>query len=530
MHRRLSSTKQILIFLLVALSCSSVAAQESKPGYFIRPIVGSRMVVGEGEVKKYTVKCFLHLCNKSLPNVVLVRLNDSSRIKKATLKKYGAGSVLVMDSITDDPRNLTMQMIDADGVWIEGDSAAIEKNRLLVALLKNVTQRNGVVAVSSSSVSLLPLLDDEDQEKRIRSPLTRIAYHFGKRSSARKDRGKDSHLKVHWAIPNSSTLVIHRGRWFAGYGYQDVRVTVKEANGWPERTGSIESPDVFSPGSYPFRGQDLFSWVRSAKERGGPVFPPKTISDPVVRKGTVFLHGGSGVTKEVMQEFIRIAGGKQSSFVCIPSAQRFDRPEFARSHSAEILRELGVKGTQVLHTVDPVLADQREEFADLLKNADAVWIDGGRTYRLMDSFEGTRVEKLIAKVLERGGVVGGSSAGCQVAGEFLVRGNPRTNRDMVFPGYTRGMNLLPGVMIDAHFLQRDRHEPFLNLIKKHPQLLGIGIDERTALVVKGQVGRVLGEAKVSFYDLRSGGKSSSKPVILKSGESYDLKRRKKLKN
>jgi len=146
----------------------------------------------------------------------------------------------------------------------------------------------------------------------------------------------------------------------------------------------------------------------------------------------------------------------------------------------------------------------------------------------MGSYEGTQVPELLVQVLNRGGVVGGSSAGCQVPSDFLVRGNPTSNRDIEFGGYTRGMGLLKGVIIDAHFLQRGRHEPLLGLVKKYPQMLGIGIDESTALIVNGQQGRVVGNAAVSFYDLRSETEGEFKPVILKVGESYDLKSRKRV--
>jgi cyanophycinase-like exopeptidase len=85
------------------------------------------------------------------------------------------------------------------------------------------------------------------------------------------------------------------------------------------------------------------------------------------------------------------------------------------------------------------------------------------------------------------------------------------------------MGLLKGVIIDAHFLQRGRHEPFLELMKEHPQMLGIGIDENTAVIINKHSARVIGPNAVSFYDLKGKGGEDFKPVILKSGETYDLK-------
>ena len=511
--------------LLVTLFTSSVIAQDSNTAPFVRPIEGSRMVVGDGEVPDFVVDCFLHLCQKVSPKIAVINLDGSARISEARYKERGASSVVVVNSIPEDAEALTMTMLCAQGVWIEGDPEAVAKHPLLLALLKSITQRNGVIAFGSSAVSLASELDENDKERRLQSPFSKFDFHFGKEFSKRDNVAADSNSKVHWSIPDSAALVIHRGRWVAGYGATDIRMLVEKANGWPERRGTFECLDVFGPGGYPSYGADLLSWVRSANERSRPVFPPKDNPAPVVESGTLFLHGGSRIHKNVMEEFVKIVGGKDAPIVCIPSSQRFGPSEEPDSYSHETLTEMGCNNVTILHTDDPLVANQSEEFAELLKNAKGIWIDGGRTFRFMDCYEGTRVEELIAEVLERGGVVGGSSAGCQVPSDFLVRGNPRSNQDIAFGGYTRGMGLLKGVIIDAHFLQRGRHEPLLGLMKKHPQMLGIGIDESTAIVVKGHSAKVIGPNAVSFYDLATNSDEEFKPVILKEGETYDLKLR-----
>lgn len=513
----------ILGLLLSSLISSFGFCRQSMEVPFVRPITGSRMIVGDGEIKEYTWKSFLHLCGKPMPKIALIQLDGSSRAQASVLQQKGAGAVTVLNSLSANAERLTLQLIDADGVWVEGNPQAITKNRLLVSLLKNVNQRGGVIAVASSSVSLLPALDDNDVARRLQSPFSKCLFHFGKPSTPRV---KQFPGKVHWVIPDASVLVVHKGRQVAGYGQEDVRAIVGESKGWPQQAGTFECPDVFSSGSYPFYGLDLLAWVRSANERTLPVFPSRAVPNPELDKGTLFLHGGSGVSLDLMREFVKLAGGKNASIVCIPSAKRFDEGEFPDSYSAAVLHEIGHSKVSTLHASDPLVADQNDAMATMLKKANGVWIDGGRTYRFMDCYEGTRIEALIADVLARGGVVGGSSAGCQVPSDFLVRGNPRTNRDIVHEGYTRGMGLLKGVIIDAHFLQRGRHEPFLKLMKRHPQMLGIGIDERTALIVQGHQGKVLGDAAVSFYNLKNVPASRFKPTILKSGESYDLQLRK----
>ena len=512
----------VLTITFLSTDCFS----QQQASRLLRPIAGSRMIVGDGDVPDYVVDCFLHLSGNASPHVVVINLNGKARIDSERWENRGADSVTVLSSLPKDFQALTMQLLNADGVWVQGNPEAIAKNPLLLSLLKNTAKRSGVIAVDSSTVSLLSKLDDRDEAKRLESPFAKCEFHFGEAWSAKNNEDLGSPRKVHWSIPDSSAAVVHAGRRIAGYGDRDISLMVEKANGLPKREVTFECLDVFGPGGYPSYSQDLFAWVRAANERGRPTFPPTDAGTPIVENGTLFLHGGSRLNQDVLQEFVKLTGGKDASFVCIPSAKSFDRFEEPDSYMAEKLREFDCNNVTILHAADPFVADQSKAFARILKNADGVWIDGGRTFRFMDSYEGTQVPKLLAQVLDRGGVVGGSSAGCQVPSDFLVRGNPTSNRDIEYDGYTRGMALLKGVIIDAHFLQRERHEPFLGLMKKYPQMLGIGIDESTALIVKGSKGRVVGNAAVSFYDLQADATDEFKPVILKAGQSYDLKSRK----
>ena len=129
----------------------------------------------------------------------------------------------------------------------------------------------------------------------------------------------------------------------------------------------------------------------------------------------------------------------------------------------------------------------------------------------------------------QGVVIGVSSAGASIQGEVLARGNPLGNREIIFEGYERGLGFLPGAAIDQHFTQRNRFEDMRGLIATHPQLLGIGIDEATALVVRGQVGEVLGKNNVQFFDPPKPGEDPDKNYdIVAPGQRYDLKEHKLL--
>ena len=141
----------------------------------------------------------------------------------------------------------------------------------------------------------------------------------------------------------------------------------------------------------------------------------------------------------------------------------------------------------------------------------------------MDAYEHTKALPLMHDVLSRGGVIGGSSAGASIQAEFMVRGNPLGNRDPMAAGYTRGFGFIKGCGIDQHFAQRSRFADMSAVVDKHPQLLGIGIDEATALIVEGDVGEVLGNGSVHFYDRQKPlGNGDKDYVSVPSGKSFNL--------
>jgi cyanophycinase len=129
-------------------------------------------------------------------------------------------------------------------------------------------------------------------------------------------------------------------------------------------------------------------------------------------------------------------------------------------------------------------------------------------------------------VLKRGGVIAGSSAGATIQGDYLARGGVFNNFDIRYEGYERGLGFLKGVAIDQHFTQRNRHADMTQLMKVYPQYLGIGIDEATAIVVKGSTADVIGKGKVHFYDARRKVEAGQPDFeALSEGGRYDLKER-----
>ena len=123
-------------------------------------------------------------------------------------------------------------------------------------------------------------------------------------------------------------------------------------------------------------------------------------------------------------------------------------------------------------------------------------------------------------------VIGGTSAGATIQGEYLVRGNPMGNEDMMAEGYERGFGFLPGVAIDQHFSQRARFGDMTGLKKAFPQLIGLGIDEATALIVRGTTMEVVGQSQVAVFD-RQPNDPETEPEyeVVKAGQKYDFKQR-----
>ena len=204
--------------------------------------------------------------------------------------------------------------------------------------------------------------------------------------------------------------------------------------------------------------------------------------------------------RDLMARLVELAGGKQAKMVYVPCTEA----EQVAPDSGPIRQwnEMGVASALVLHTKDRHAADSDEAFLAPLKDATGIWFGGGRQWNLADSYFGTEAHELMHGVLQRGGVIGGSSAGASIQGDYLARANPVANFDIMAPGYERGLGFLKGVAIDQHFSQRGRQKDMSQLVERYPQLLGIGIDEATALIVKRSKAEIVGRGKVYFYDRR----------------------------
>jgi cyanophycinase len=169
----------------------------------------------------------------------------------------------------------------------------------------------------------------------------------------------------------------------------------------------------------------------------------------------------------------------------------------------------------MLHTLDPKEAN-KPTFVKPLKEATAAWLGGGDQSRLANAYRGTAVERELRQLLARGGVVGGTSAGASVMSSVMITGgNPQVR-------VGSGFGLLPDVVIDQHFENRQRQQRLLGVLAQNRNCLGLGIDEQTAVVVRGHTFTVVGNANVLVCMPPSAEEPASVTKVLKPGEGSDL--------
>ncbi|MBL9187569.1 MAG: cyanophycinase [Opitutaceae bacterium] len=232
--------------------------------------------------------------------------------------------------------------------------------------------------------------------------------------------------------------------------------------------------------------------------------------------GSLLVVGGGSMAK-LWPVFLELAGGNDAPIVVIPTAGENITGD---DSAVKALRALGVARVVQLHTRDPKEADT-EVFTAPLRAARGAWISGGRQWRLADAYLGTRTQRELFALLARGGVIGGSSAGATIQGSYLVRGAPSGNRIMMSPGHEVGFGFLRGTAIDQHVDTRQRAEDLRPVLRAHPALLGIALDEATALIVRGDRADIVGAGSVRFFAA-----PEAPAILLRAGATYDLAARK----
>lgn len=252
-------------------------------------------------------------------------------------------------------------------------------------------------------------------------------------------------------------------------------------------------------------------------------------------QGTLIIAGGALRDSAVFARFVELAGGEHARILYIPTAM--DDQTLNREGYLERLEKsfaaYGVPLVQVLHTRQKEEAD-RPGFVEEIDRATGIWFSGGRQWRIADAFLDTRSHEAMNRLLDRGGVIGGSSAGATIQGSYLFRGDTRGNT-ILCGDHERGFGFLSNTAIDQHLLARNRQFDLFEALERYPGILGIGLDENTAIEVSGSVFRVIGQSYVAVYDGKFFSRDRGGYVhltrgaypfyLLRSGQSYDLSKR-----
>lgn len=547
----------VAAFLHVA---SSVALHGEEPPYLDpRGVPGALVIAGGGELPPEVPQRFVDLAGKEKALIVVIPTASEQADKlasrdeeKARLaepwRKLGVADVHILHTRSRDKANtpeFVAPLRVATGVWLEGG----QQSRIADAYagtaveleLSALLERGGVIGGTSAGAAVLTsvMIAGGNPEPRIATGLDLLPgcvvdQHFlarGRKARLITALAKNPGL-VGFGVDEGTALIVKRRKLeVLGKSSVTVVLSAAEHQSRPLREIELKSGSI----------HDFIMLRRAALARREPAFPPQEIPPSKLESGSLVIVGGGGMPKDVTEKFIELAGGPDAPIVILPTAVPpvADDGKSARREGS-FFERAGAKHVTVLPQRTKAEVES-PEFEAALKNAKGVWFGGGRQWMFVDCYAGTKAEALLRDVLRRGGVIGGSSAGATIQGDFLVRGSVLGNEEMMAEGYERGLAFLPGSAIDQHFAQRKRFADMTSVMKRHPQLLGIGIDEATAVVVQGETAQIMGRGNAHFYDYRAraNGENSGGNIAvpladapdftsLKAGEKFNLLKREKI--
>lgn len=217
-----------------------------------------------------------------------------------------------------------------------------------------------------------------------------------------------------------------------------------------------------------------------------------------IRGHLIIIGGGSPRPALAMQKFVELAGGPQARIAIIPMASEIYR-ENGQNYQTEF-QELGVKKARAFYIQNSQSANS-DSTLDSLKSCTGFFFGGGDQNRLVTIFKHTRALQLLQQRYREGAIMGGTSAGAAIMSQIMITGEGNWNvlkKDSTY--FDEGFGFISKAIIDQHFTQRERFNRLLTLVIQH-RLVGIGIDERTAIWVKptGEA-EVIGECGVVVLD------------------------------
>lgn len=255
--------------------------------------------------------------------------------------------------------------------------------------------------------------------------------------------------------------------------------------------------------------------------------------------GHLLIVGGGAQPDALVARFVELAGGPGARIAVVPMAS--EEPEPTGAEKVEQLVGLGADAFSLIVTRDEALDTSTVHRLD---GVTGIWFSGGDQARLAPILYDTPLLAAMHERYRRGAVVGGTSAGAAIMSDSMLTGNQRRPDSLGYYGdeypevargtieVVRGLGFLHGAIVDQHFIQRERHNRLLSVVLERPGLIGVGIDEGTALLVEPD-GRwqVLGASAVEVIDARHAtitgtaapllGASNLRLFLLPAGSQFD---------
>lgn len=219
-------------------------------------------------------------------------------------------------------------------------------------------------------------------------------------------------------------------------------------------------------------------------------------------KGKLVIIGGGSRPSAMIDRIIQESGIDKTGYgIILPMSSA--EPDSAIYYSGKQFIEKGLKNVFGLDFVkDEVLNPSK---IDSIRNAKMIYISGGDQNRFMDIVAGTAIEKAIHESYANGSLIAGTSAGAAVMSKMMITGS-----ELKHPDYAStfrnidadnieiktGLGFLTHVIIDQHFVKRSRYNRLISAVIEHPEMLGIGIDEATAILVRGNTAEIIGDSQV----------------------------------
>jgi cyanophycinase len=520
---------------LASAQDSLTKRQDTPPSRWIDPrgIYGSLIIVGGGNMPQEVIDLFRQKAGGENAKLVVIPTakedaDDPNFIHslKIAWQMRNMPSPVVLHTRqrqqANDP-DFIKPLLQATAVWIDGgvqerlsDAYA---DTLVERAIKNVLRRGGVVGGTSAGAAIQSktmIVEGRQKAKMGRGfdllPGCIVDQHFTERK--RIDRLSDAinqNPHLFGAGIDESTALVVEGRSMRVVGRSNV--TICQA---PSATQ--DSIRILLSANDPPR--DLPNLRREARER---VVSSNVQNRPIVPNvdcGSLMLVGGGVMTSDLASQFVQLAGGIHSPIVVLPTSPDESEPEVC-----EFLTAAGAKDVIVL-AQDKWQDENDETLLSTLRNAKGIWFDGERPWHFCEAYEDSPVLGVLRDCLDEGGVIGGTSAGASLLGEFLVRGELLETEVSPTNGIKAGFGLLPGATVDRRLLHRDAFSELENLAKYLPMCWGIGLDESTAVIVRGTKAKIAGKNEVRIYRPKSD--ESPDPIVLTDGEVFDFERHEKI--